>query len=128
DCLRLLAQAVAPLSSAEVRKELEGTGAGTHGLVTVERALRRLRELRLVGLSARSPRGFYLPDTMPLFASCDPARKPPPSLLTAADACLAELAACGERPRHESAVAAGGGRTALLLALPRPPRDPRRGG
>jgi hypothetical protein len=67
DCLVLLAQAQEPLSGVRVRKELEQRSIGVHGLVTVKRSLAKLKRLGLVDNSGKAPRGYYLPENLPLF-------------------------------------------------------------
>jgi hypothetical protein len=69
NCLAVLAQAQEPLSAERVRLALKKMpGGGIYSLATVKRALARLRELGLVENNARSPRGYYLPDRLPLLA------------------------------------------------------------
>lgn len=66
--LRLLWDAEGALSAAKVREALERKGLGVFGLVTVQRALRELhRRHKAVCLSTRRPRGYYLPQRLPLF-------------------------------------------------------------
>jgi hypothetical protein len=67
DCLALLAQAQEPLSGTRARKELEKRSIGIYGLVTVKRSLAKLKRLGLVSNSKRSPRGYFLPENLPLF-------------------------------------------------------------
>ena len=66
DCLALLGSADEPLSAARVRDELEQRGDAIHGLITVKRSLAKLRRMKLVSNSKKSPRGFFLPDRLPL--------------------------------------------------------------
>jgi hypothetical protein len=67
DCLALLAQAQEPLSAARVRCTLEKRGVGIHAEITVKRSLARLKRRGLVGNRRRAPRGYYLPEHLPLF-------------------------------------------------------------
>ena len=67
DCLALLAQVREPLSGVRARKELEKRGLGIYGLVTVKRSLVKLKRMHLVGNSKRRPRGYFLPENLPLF-------------------------------------------------------------
>jgi hypothetical protein len=69
DCLALLAQAREPLSAARVRRDLEKRGIGIWAEITVKRSLARLKRRRLVCNSRRCPRGYYLPENLPLFRS-----------------------------------------------------------
>jgi hypothetical protein len=66
DCLSLLAQARSPLPAVRIRRELEERGLGVWGIATVKRSLARLKRLRLVGNSRRSPRGYSLEENAPL--------------------------------------------------------------
>jgi hypothetical protein len=65
-CLALLAQCSEPLSAVRVRRELERRQVAIYGEVTVKRALARLHRLGVVTNSRRRPRGYALPDTLPL--------------------------------------------------------------
>ena len=66
--LALLWDAEGPLSAERVRDKLEALGMGTFGLITVQRALRLLhRRHGVVELSRFRPRGYYLPQRLPLF-------------------------------------------------------------
>ena len=72
DCGRavvaLLWDAEGPLSAERVRGKLEAQGRGTFGLITVQRALRLLhRRHGVVELSRFRPRGYYLPQRLPIF-------------------------------------------------------------
>src|SRR5262249_52975482 len=69
----------------------------------------------------RSPKGYYLPDAMPLFSRPTAESDPASPLAAAALACLGDLAEAGEAPRPESACAAGAGWTVLLIVCPWPP-------
>src|SRR5262245_11242073 len=66
DCLKLLAQLKEPYSAARLRKELEKRGIGTWGLITVKRSLAWMKRMKLVANSRRSPRGYYLEETLPI--------------------------------------------------------------
>lgn len=66
DCLSLLAQSRAPLSAERVCRDLEKQRIGVYGIATVKRALARLKRTGLVCNSRRSPRGYYLPELLPL--------------------------------------------------------------
>jgi hypothetical protein len=66
DCLSLLAQTQEPLSGVRVHQQLEKRG-DLHGLITVKRSLAKLKQLRLVSNSRTAPRGYYLPEKLPLF-------------------------------------------------------------
>jgi hypothetical protein len=66
DCLGLLAQAKEPLSGVRVRAELERRGIAVYGEVTVKRSLAKLRRRGVVSNSRMAPRGYYLPETLPL--------------------------------------------------------------
>lgn len=66
--LTLLWDAEGPLSVERVREALEDRKLGLFGEVTVRRALRLLhREHKVVCLSTHRPRGYYLPQRLPLF-------------------------------------------------------------
>jgi hypothetical protein len=67
DCLTLLAQAPEPLSAARVCRDLEKRGLGIYAEITVKRSLARLKRWGLVANRRRAPRGYYLPDHLPLF-------------------------------------------------------------
>jgi hypothetical protein len=67
DCLALLAKVQEPLSAARVRRELEKRGTAIHAEITVKRSLARMKRRGLVGNSRRAPRGYYLPENLPLF-------------------------------------------------------------
>jgi hypothetical protein len=67
DCLAYLAAACEPLSAARVRRELEKKGIAIHAEITVKRSLARLKRLGLVANSRKTPRGYYLPENLPLF-------------------------------------------------------------
>jgi hypothetical protein len=67
DCLALLARATEPLSAARVRRSLEKQGVGIHAEITVKRSLARLRKRGVVCNSRTRPRGYYLPNNLPLF-------------------------------------------------------------
>jgi hypothetical protein len=65
--LRLLWDAEGPLSAEKVRDKLEGQGE-TFGLITVQRALRLLHRTHgEVEHSKHYPKGYYLPQRLPLF-------------------------------------------------------------
>jgi hypothetical protein len=66
DCLALLGQVQEPLSGVRVHQQLEERG-DLHGLITVKRSLAKLKQLRLVSNSRTAPRGYYLPEKLPLF-------------------------------------------------------------
>lgn len=65
DCLDLLAIATRPLSAAKIRDALEESDR-IHALVTVERAMTRLRRVGIVSNSGKRPRGYFLPERLPL--------------------------------------------------------------
>jgi hypothetical protein len=67
DCLGILAQAREPLPAARVRRDLEKRRVGIYAEITVKRSLIRLKQRGLVANSRRSPRGYYLPENLPLF-------------------------------------------------------------
>jgi hypothetical protein len=67
DCLSLLAQTQEPLSGVRARRELERRRIGIYGVVTVKRSLAKLKRLGLISNSPTSPRGYYLPESLPLF-------------------------------------------------------------
>ena len=65
--LALLWEAEGPLSAEKVRDKLEAQGK-VFGLITVKRALRLLhRGHDVVELSRHRPKGYYLPQRLPLF-------------------------------------------------------------
>jgi hypothetical protein len=66
DCLAFLATACRPWSAARLRKQLEKQGS-IYGEITVKRSLARMKRLGIVFNSRCSPRGYYLPERMPLF-------------------------------------------------------------
>jgi hypothetical protein len=66
DCLSLLAQAREPLSGVRVRAELERRGIAVYGEATVKRSLAKLRRRGLVSNSRTAPRGYYLPEILPV--------------------------------------------------------------
>jgi hypothetical protein len=66
DCLALLAQAQEPLSAARVRHILEKQRIGIHAEITVKRSLARLKRRELVANRRKAPRGYYLPENLPL--------------------------------------------------------------
>jgi len=65
DCLALLAQLQRPLSAARLCKELDKRGI-IWAEITVKRSLAKLRSWGLVSNSRRSPRGYFLPETLPI--------------------------------------------------------------
>jgi hypothetical protein len=67
DCLAFLAAAREPLSAARVRRELEKKDIAIHAEITVKRSLARLKRLGLVCNRRKAPRGYYLPENLPLF-------------------------------------------------------------
>jgi len=67
DCLALLAQAGKPLSGVRVCRELDKRGLGVYGVATVKRALARLKRKGLISKSRTSPRGYFLPEALPLY-------------------------------------------------------------
>src|SRR5262249_13743613 len=77
DCLSLLAMYDIPLPAEKIRNLLEGRGIGIYSLITVKRALARLKALRLIENSKRKQRGYFLLDTLPLFR-CPPPTEPEP--------------------------------------------------
>jgi hypothetical protein len=66
DVITLLGQAPEPLPASRIRKDLEQVGIGVYGIATVKRSLARLLRLGIVANSKRTPRGYYLPETLPL--------------------------------------------------------------
>jgi len=66
DILALLATAEEPLSGERIRKEMEKQGIGVHAQITVKRTLARLRKEKVVSNSRRAPRGYFLPERLPL--------------------------------------------------------------
>jgi hypothetical protein len=66
DCLALLARSNEPLSAARVRRELERGTGGVYAEITVKRSLTRLKRLGIVCNSRRRPRGYFLPEALPL--------------------------------------------------------------
>jgi hypothetical protein len=70
DCLALLAASAQPLAAARARKELERRDFGIYSLITVKRALANLHLRRkLIANSRRRPRGYFLPNVLPLLRS-----------------------------------------------------------
>jgi hypothetical protein len=67
DCLLLLTTAPEPLSAARVRRELEKRGLAVWSLISVKRSLAKLKRWGLLGNRRRAPRGYYLPENLPLF-------------------------------------------------------------
>jgi hypothetical protein len=67
DCLLLLTGAQEPLSAARVCRQLDKRGLAVWSLITVKRSLAKLKRLGLLGNRRRAPRGYYLPDNLPLF-------------------------------------------------------------
>jgi hypothetical protein len=67
DCLLLLTGAQEPLSAARVCRDLEKRGLGVYAEITVKRALAKLKRWQLVANRKRAPRGYYLPENLPLF-------------------------------------------------------------
>jgi hypothetical protein len=67
DCLAYLAAACEPLSAARVRRELEKKRIAIHAEITVKQSLARLKHLGLLANSRKAPRGYYLPENLPLF-------------------------------------------------------------
>jgi hypothetical protein len=66
DILALLATAQEPLSGERICRQMEKQGIGVHAQITVKRTLARLRKARVVSNSRRSPRGYFLPERLPL--------------------------------------------------------------
>src|SRR5262245_26138334 len=65
--LALLWDAEGPLSAEKIRHQLEAKGA-VFGLITVQRALRELHRTHgTIEHSRHRPRGYYLPQRLPLF-------------------------------------------------------------
>ena len=67
DCLLLLTGAQEPLSAARVCRDLEKRGLGIYAEITVKRSLAKLKRWGLVANRRRAPRGYYLPENLPLF-------------------------------------------------------------
>jgi hypothetical protein len=67
DCLLLLAGAQEPMSAARVCCDLEKRGLGIYAEITVKRSLAKLKRWQLVANRKRAPRGYYLPENLPLF-------------------------------------------------------------
>jgi hypothetical protein len=66
-CLALLAQLTEPISGLRACAELERRGLGIFGEATVKRALARLKKLGLIANARQKRRGYYLPESAPLF-------------------------------------------------------------
>jgi hypothetical protein len=66
DCLALLARSNEPLSAARARRELERGTGGVYAEITVKRSLTKLKRLGIVCNSRKRPRGYYLPEALPL--------------------------------------------------------------
>ena len=66
-CLALLAQLSEPISGLRACAELERRGLGIYGDATVKRALARLKKLGLIENARKKRRGYYLPESAPLF-------------------------------------------------------------
>jgi hypothetical protein len=66
DCLAFLATAREPFSAARLRNEREKNEVGIHGGITVKRSLTKLKGRGLVANSRTAPRGYYLPELLPL--------------------------------------------------------------
>jgi hypothetical protein len=78
DCLTLLSLKQEHLSAARICKELENRDIGVYAEITIKRSLARLhKQLRLICNSRKRPRGYFLPDKLPLFLRRDPSNNPP---------------------------------------------------
>jgi hypothetical protein len=71
DCLSLLGRAGEPLSAERIRRELDKTNMAVYSLATLKRSLARLHERGIADNNRCTPRGYYLPERLPLF--CGPA-------------------------------------------------------
>jgi hypothetical protein len=67
--LTLLAGRNINVPAPRIRDELEIRGLYVCSLDTIKRSLRKLKGLRLIVSSKRKPRGYHLPDDIPLFLS-----------------------------------------------------------
>ncbi len=67
--LTLLAGRTINVPAPRIRDELETRGLYVCSLDTIKRSLRKLKGLRLIVSSKRKPRGYHLPDDIPLFLS-----------------------------------------------------------
>jgi hypothetical protein len=67
--LTLLAGKHITFPAQRIRDELETRGLYICSLDTIKRSLRKLKGLRLIVSSKRKPRGYHLPDDIPLFLS-----------------------------------------------------------
>src|SRR5262245_11077199 len=65
--LTLLAGKHFTFPAQRIRDELEIRGLYVCSLDTIKRSLQKLKGLRLVVSSKRKPRGYHLPDDIPLF-------------------------------------------------------------
>jgi hypothetical protein len=65
--LTLLAGRNINVPAPRIRDELEIRGLYVCSLDTIKRSLRKLKGLRLIVSSKRKPRGYHLPDDIPLF-------------------------------------------------------------
>jgi hypothetical protein len=83
--LLLLTWAQEPLSAARVCRDLERRDLGIYAEITVKRSLAKLKRWGQLGTRRRAPRGYYLPDNLPLFRhlcrGCS--ALPPPAALPA---------------------------------------------
>jgi hypothetical protein len=68
DCLRLLSVADRPLTAEGVRDALEDD-CSPWGLITVKRALAKLKKLGVVFSTRKPPRGYFLAERHTLFTS-----------------------------------------------------------
>jgi len=67
--LTLLAGRNINVPARRIRNELETRGLYVCSLDTIKRSLCKLKALRLVVSSKKKPRGYHLPDDLPLFSS-----------------------------------------------------------
>ena len=66
-CLALLGQFSEPIPGLRACAELERRGLGIYGEATVKRALARLKSLGLVANARKKRRGYFLPESSPLY-------------------------------------------------------------
>jgi hypothetical protein len=74
--LTLLAGRTINVPAPRIRDELETRGLYVCSLDTIKRSLRKLKGLRLIVSSKRKPRGYHLPDDIPLFLFRDDKPRP----------------------------------------------------
>jgi hypothetical protein len=66
-CLALLGQFSEPVPGLRACAELERRGLGIFGEATVKRALARLKNLGLIANARTKRRGYFLPESSPLY-------------------------------------------------------------